>query len=473
MQKGDIIMDGLRYLLREIEARRELLHDFQRRMDIANSKEFVLSSLYPDNGITSNVISECNLDNDIVDKAQGYIEHIQKKFQGVKDSKGFTLFSDGVPSFVRDESIYYKGTVEANQIITTVKDFNTLYKQQFNDLRQCSYLGIPLWPNETPPNNYEINEMLGYELGGGFCDAWLHMQIWSPSIQKADRTLFVCVEDRYMPKQRSSPKTESGLAITWENYPYNIYEQDIEEQVEIFKAILGNSLYESWKSHRKTTKSPELPIEILVNADTTTEQIWGQLLLQAFVQKYLNEAGQAEAYKELSKYYNPQVISRIIEHLLNHSFNPYDAKSNLAYMKSLSRSFQTIDNQEGEHFFYKNCERTDGDSCNALLKYTPNSVFGASLETGIPKRTIYQLIKDGEIQTDNSNPNIITLTDDAIEKLGKLSQKRTKRDDIYELAKLEGKSKHATKKWLQRHRGLPEDKFKEAFSKWLKLDKAG
>ena len=61
--------------------------------------------------------------------------------------------------------------------------------------------------------------------------------------------------------------------------------------------------------------------------------------------------------------------------------------------------------------------------------------------------------------------DIIILSDDAIEKL----KQKKKRKDISQLAKLKGKSREAIKKWLQRHRDLPEEKFNKELSLWLKV----
>lgn len=452
-------MDGLKYILREIEARRGLLHEFQKVMDMANSKEFILAP-YLSHALE---IAPEFLEGELADSFQKAVEDSQKN---IKDSKEFTLFSEGVPRFVRDGFLTYKATIDAEQITITVRDFNTLYKKQFNDLRQYSYIGVPLWPNETPPDNYEINEMLGYERGGGFCVAWLHIQIWSPSIQQPDRQFYVSVEDRYVPAQRSSPKTEEGAAITPETYLYDWWKQDVGKQAEIVKGMQGALLYDRWKQDKRKAKPEDWPREIIINENTTSEQIWGQLLLSAFGQRYFSEAGETRAYEDLERHFSPEVLNRILTHLLEHSFNPYDSKSSMAYLKRLSRLFKMTFNQESQHFLYPNTEESN-ERLGAVPRYSLKGVFWASLETGMPKRTIYQLIKQGEIQADNSNSDLITLTDDAVDKLKKRADNKKKRKDIFQIAKLKGKSDEAIKKWLQRHRDLPKDEFDNELSLWL------
>ena len=68
---------------------------------------------------------------------------------------------------------------------------------------------------------------------------------------------------------------------------------------------------------------------------------------------------------------------------------------------------------------------------------------------------------------DPSAGEIITLSDDAIEELNQLATLKEKRKVIKESAEGQGKSREAIKKWLQRHRDLPEDKFNIELSLWL------
>jgi len=105
-----------------------------------------------------------------------------------------------------------------------------------------------------------------------------------------------------------------------------------------------------------------------------------------------------------------------------------------------------------------------------LRGYLPKSVPWAHQEIGLPIRTIYHLVREGKLKkaADSSKKgadagDIIILSDDTIEKL----KQRKRRRDILKLAKAKGKSDEAIKKWLQRHRDLPEDKFNRKLSLWL------
>lgn len=481
-------MDGLEYIFREIKARRWLLHDFQKGMDIANSKEFILE---PSLSGSLEIAPEF-LKGELLDAFQRTVEDSQKS---IKESREFTLFSEGVPNFVFDGSLLYKATFEALPVVNlTVKDFNTLYKKQFNDLRQYSSITIPLCPNEPPPGNYEIIELLSYSFGGGFCDAYISIHIWSPSIQQPDRQFCVVIEDRYVPEERSSPKTEDGVTITPEAYPYNWWEQDAEEQAKITRGMQGAFLYNWWKQGRRKARPQDWPAEIIINEGTTSEQVWGQLLLSAWGHNYFNEAGQKRAYEELEGYYrhpvlktdagnskddlrDDKVIDSILMHFSKHSFNPYDAKSNMAYLKRLSSVFRMTHNQESGDFLYGGIEKSDDNLSNAVLRYLPKSIPWAHQETGIPKRTIYHLLREGKLKkaADSSKKgtdagDIIILSDDSVEKLKQLATLKEKRKAIYEYAEGNGKSREAIKKWLQRHRDLSEDEFNNELSLWLELD---
>lgn len=110
-------MEGLKYILSEIEARRYLLRGFVKDMET---------------------------------------------------SKEFALFSGDIPDFVKDGEINYRPNTEDEPYRNlTVEDFNSLYKEKFIDSQEWSRLLIPLNPSKPQPANYEFNELLVYEFGGG------------------------------------------------------------------------------------------------------------------------------------------------------------------------------------------------------------------------------------------------------------------------------------------------------------------
>ena len=427
-------MDGLKYILREIEARRTLLHDFVK---------------------------------------------------GIEISREFTLFSEGVPDFVRDGEITFRPNTEAEpHRKLTLRTFNSLYKKHFMESQHWSRLGIPLKPNEPPPDKHEINEFLTYELGGGYCQASLYMWLINPYLRQNDRKFYLIAEHRRTP--RPLIRYIKG-GREWA-YPGGFEIRDSELE----KFLIKTHPYKRWQKDARKARPRLNPVDnradiggaayivegdeiftaptIAIDEDTTSEQIWGQLLFCAWGDGYFrqNPPDENNAYSELrrlllpNKYkYLPEdevpnhVNDRIIDSIMyfwKHAFSPYDARSNLAYVKRLLKVFG----------------RKKKDS------YLPKSIPWAHQETGIPIRTIYHLVREGKLKkaADSSKKgtdagDIIILSDDAVEKLKQLATLKEKRKTIKEFAEGQGKSREATKKWLQRHRDLPEDDFNKKLLLWL------
>lgn len=434
-------MDGLKYILGEIEARRNLLHDFAK---------------------------------------------------SIKSSREFTLFDGGIPDFVKNRELIYRPNTEDEPYESlTVEVFNDLYKKQFRNLRQWSRLSIPLKPGDSLPKNYEVNEVLAYELGGGHCTAYILTQLWSPSLQQPDRWFYVYVEHRYIPGQRypqkraidvnavrrilgknvpEYPEYKDCAVITPSVYRYNWWKKGARKARPRLNPVDNRADIDAgayWIEEDKIFTSPI----IVIDEETSKEQIWGQLLFHALGYGYFRQNSPEEnnASSELRRLLLPKKykylpedkvpnhvndrITDTIMYLRKHALSPYDARSNLAYVKRLLKVFG----------------REKKDS------YLPKSIPWAHQETGIPIRTIYNLVREGKLKkaADSSKKgvdagDIMILSDDAIEKL----KQRKKRKDIYQLAGIKGKSRKATKKWLQRHRDLPEDDFKDSFKRWLNKSNA-
>ncbi|MFC1981625.1 hypothetical protein ACFLVN_05240 [Chloroflexota bacterium] len=424
-------MDGLKYILREIETRRTLLHDFVK---------------------------------------------------GIETSREFTLFSEGVPDFVRDGEITFRPNTEAEpHRKLTLRTFNSLYKKQFMESQHWSRLGIPLKPNELPPDKHEINELLTYELGGGYCQACIYMWLINPCLRQNDRKFYLIVEHRHTPR----PIIEYIKGGREWTYPEGFEIDDSELE----KFLIEIHPYTRWKKDARKARPRTNPVEIraecggqaivheenkiftapiiLINEETSQERIWGQLLFYAWGHGYFNNSRETQAFKELTGYFGIKFdeeleiyrdttrLDNIITHLRKHTFSPYDARSNLAYLKRLSKVFGR--------------EKRD-------LSSLPKSIPWAHQETGIPIRTIYHLVKEGKLKKDVDSSkkgsdagDIIFLSDDAIEELKQLATQKEKHKQIRELAKLKGKSREAIKKWLQRHSDLPEEKFNKELSLWLKV----
>ncbi|MCX5998168.1 MAG: hypothetical protein NTU41_00865, partial [Chloroflexi bacterium] len=396
-------MEGLRYILKETEAKRPLLHQFIRT---------------------------------------------------IRTSKEFTLFAEAVPSFVKNGKLIYRATMEAKPHRNlSVAAFNSLYRGQFRSSWHWNRISIPLRPGKPVPNGYEINEVLAYELGGGNCTAYILMQLWSPSLRQPDRSFQVYMESNYAPGRRYPRKGRIDINALRRSWGKDAPEQpEYRDSKTITPSVCR---YASWREGARKARPRSNPVvnrsecggsavciedgkvftapTIMIDEDTTAEQIWGQLLLYAWGHSYFDNVGETEAYKELARYYRPQVLSDVLVHMRRHTFSPYDARSNLAYMKQL-RKWCGRD----KHSFLPSFEEKDGVDANKRSKTKtqrlPKTVAWAHQETGIPMRTIYHLVATGKLKIaviDDAHEvtagDAITLSDDAIEKLRGLASQREKR----------------------------------------------
>ncbi len=471
-------MNGLKYILREIEARRTLLHGFVK---------------------------------------------------GMETSKEFSLFSGDVPDFVKDGELIFRPNLEVEPYRKlTWETFRSSYQYQFMESQHYSRLLIPLKPNESPPDRHEINELLIYEFGDigltGYCQASIYMWLINPYLRQNDRKFYLIVEHRRTPRPIIQ-YIKGGREWT---YPrgFEIGDSELE------KFLIEIHPYTRWKkdarkarpelsavNHRRDIGGAAIAYEgnkiftvpiILIEEDTTKEQIWGQLLIYAWGSGYFkrNSPEENDAYCELRKYLLPKKyrnlpedevqdyvndkIHRILEYFWSHTFSPYNAESSDHYLRKLlktttrkieyersegrKRSSKMIadiglpDNTEDYKIQCPSPEEPEGgDYSIHYPSYPDGSIPNVARQTGVHEWTIYRLIRQGEIGATKNEKGFILLDNDAIEELKQLATQKEKHKQIRKLAKLKGKSREAIKKWLQRHRDLPEEKFNKELSLWLKV----
>jgi hypothetical protein len=99
--------------------------------------------------------------------------------------------------------------------------------------------------------------------------------------------------------------------------------------------------------------------------------------------------------------------------------------------------------------------------------YPPGSIPAVATQTGIPEGTIYRLIREQKIQAAKNQEGFLSLDDHNIAKLEQWAGGRKNRKLIFETAEENGESKEATKKWLQRHRDMPNKELREQLEHWL------
>ncbi|MFC1916707.1 hypothetical protein ACFLX1_01055 [Chloroflexota bacterium] len=476
-------MNGLKYILREIEARRTLLHDFVK---------------------------------------------------GMETSKEFPLFSGDVPDIVKDGELIYRPNLEVEPYRTlTWETFRSSYQHQFMESQHYSRLLIPLKPNESPPDRHEINELLIYEFGDigltGYCQASLYMWLINPYLRQNDRKFYLIAEHRRTPSPIIS-YVKNGREWT---YPggFEIGDSELEN------LLIQSHPYARWKKDARKVRPRLKPVDnrsdiggaayvveedkiftapiILIEEDTTRERIWDKLLIYAWGSGYFkrNSTEENDAYTELRKCLLPQKyrnlpedevpdyiddkIHRILEHFLSHTFSPYNTESSDSYLKKINimthkkiryersegrkRSSKMIvdiglpdntkdDDTKGYEIQYSSPEEPrEGEYSIHHLSYPPDSVPAVARQMGVPEWTIYRLIRQGDIEAIKNEEGYICLDDVAIAEVKQVAERNRRRKFIYEIAQEKGKSQAATKKWLQRHRNLSQEQMLTKIRHWLDI----
>lgn len=317
---------------------------------------------------------------------------------------------------------------------------------------------------------------------GGYCQASLYMWLINPYLRLNDRKFYLIVEHRRTPKPIIK-YIKNGREWT---YPggFEIGDSELE------KFLIEIHPYTRWKKDARKARPRANPAEIraewggaayvheenkiftapiiTIDESTTEEQIWEQLLFYVWGYGYFDNLGETEAYKELRRYLKPEVLDDIIMHFQKHTFSPYNAKSNKAYLKSLNKWFsKKLENEKSGGMKDTGGISQEDDLRVAYRHYPPGSVLHTAEEIGVPKSTIYRLIKQGKIKDTRNEAGFISLDNSAIAELKQLAAQKKRRQNIFDEAKPKGKSDKAIKKWLQRHRELTGNEFQKPFIKWL------
>jgi len=305
--------------------------------------------------------------------------------------------------------------------------------EEFYDDTKGSMLTMPITPFKDPPAGYKVRLELTYVLGKGGYGAYLWAALDSPyTKQRFD--IQICHD--FLPKD--------------------------------YRQSLG---YQSWKRIRRGVSSLRtrednsdikgkelIPYRIKIDEKTKPGMIWTQLLLCALSQGYLS--WDDRVYEELSVLVphidgsvrgpsREDVFHSILEHFRTKRLYPYAPSSFGAYRLRLKSGFEK--NISSKYY-------------QATLSLT--GIPKVASETEIPKQTIYRLIKQGKVQA-RKDQGYLEVTDNGMAELNRLSQEKEKRSNIFQLAGLKGKNKQATKKWLQRHRDMPNSELREQMEHWL------
>lgn len=457
-------MEGLKYILSEIETRQYLLHDFVKSMET---------------------------------------------------SKDFALLSGDVPDFVRDGEIIYRPNTEDEPYRNLkVGDFNSFYREKFLDLQGWSRLLIPLNPRKLQPANYEFNELLVYEFGGGYCQASIYMWLINPYLRLNDRKFYLIVEHRRTPKPIIK-YIKNGQEWTYPGgfkiddselekflidiHPYTRWKKDARKANPKLKEVNDRKNIGGAAIAHEGGKIFTVPI-IVIDERTQIKTVWEQLLICAWGHGYFDQNGEPLAYEQLKQYYKEDVLIDLLMHFRKHTFSPYDAITNLNYIKRVfSGYFKKQKHKESSGVRYK--RRTDNDEEDTLkgdtlpgdtiggnkladgtferisisdkelsevyYPYPPGSVLDAAQQTEVSEWIIWRLVRQDKLKAVKNDNGFVILDDSAINQLRHLASQKNKRNNIFTLARSKGKSRPAIKKWLQRHRELTENEFRESFIKWL------
>jgi len=243
-------LDGLRYILTEIEARRRLLHSFVK---------------------------------------------------GMETSKEFALFSGDVPDFVKDgELIYRPNTKDDPHRKLTVEDFNSLYKEKFTGLQEWSRLLIPVNPSKPQPANYEFNELLVCEFGGGYCQASIYMWLINPYLRQQNQRFYILAECRGAPiplikyiengQEWTYPRgfkihdSDLEMLLT-QSHPYYRWHRDARKARPRLNAVNDRKDIGGVAIAHEGNKIFTVPI-IVIDENTSQKTIWKQLLFYAWGHGY-------------------------------------------------------------------------------------------------------------------------------------------------------------------------------------------
>jgi len=335
--------------------------------------------------------------------------------------------------------------------------------------------------SKPPPNGYEVKEVLEYSPG----TTALRILLGAPNLKNHARLLCLYVEQR---RAEKPPIKYIKNGVEW-TYPggFKIADKELE------KLLMASHPYARWEKDKRKAKPRLNPADnrndvggwaigenatgqfftipiIVIDEDTFPRlswTIWRQLLFCAWGYGYFNESGKAEAYEQLKRYYNEDVLGTLLVHFQKHTFSPYNAKSNMSYIKRLYSGYSQRLLPESINTGFPMYSTGDGKAVlsRAYFPLWPGSVLHTAQQTGVPEWTIWRLVRQGKIKA-HEDQGCISLDDNAINEIKRLDDLKNKRKGMLGLAILKGKSKEAAKKWLQRHKGPPDEKL---LKRWLKI----
>jgi hypothetical protein len=438
-------MDGLRYLMGEIQERRFLLHDFVR--------------------------------------------HIQ-------EPKTFRLFNGDAPPFVKDGQITFRANRDAVYKGLTVSEFNNRYLKEFLNSTIFKSIMVSITPSTQPPNNYKFQEFLRYEYGARYCLANMLFSLETPTLSQK----FILVIQDTVPHKPIFRYIKNGRE--WA-YPNNFKVSD----KELEKLLIMSHPYARWQGNKKTARTRLNPGSqfyksnegyyrregekgytvptIIINQETPEARIWTQLIVHGWGYGYFTSVDdQQAAWKELKHYWFPghmgseklhvseidEIMGELIEHLRKHAVIPYSPATAGAYFGQLIKGYKKktkyqsggLTNARGEK-----TEESTGTMRVVDLGGIEGSVPYVTRVLNIPEGTIYRWIRQGKINYALNSDLIIIISDDEIEKLHHLVDTKKKRKDDKILALKAGKRPAAIRKYFQRNKNPSEDDFR----RWLRFNR--
>ena len=436
-------MNGLRYLMGEIQERRFLLHEFVKR---------------------------------------------------IQEPGQFTLFAEGVPHFIEDGRLTFNASPDTLYKRLTVAEFNERYLKQFLDIDPWSSIRVPLTPSNQPPKNYKIQEFLEYEYGSGYCSGNLLLGLETPTFPQK---FIIVIRDtvprkpmiRYILNNREWTYTDNFEVDDKElekllilSHPYARWQEDIKKARTRVNpgsefSDLGASTY-----YRLESKTKYNVPTVIVDKETPRDRICPQVIVHGWSYGYFETLeDQEEAFNELKHYWFPghtgrdefhaddidEIMGDLIEHFRRHPVVPYSPATAGTYFRKLIRGYY----KKKKGFLNSVRETPERNENLRVMKsrYPPGSVMSVATETGIPNWTLYRMIKNKKVEYTINDEGFLFLGDQAIDKIRKLAQDKASRKAIIELALEKGKSAGATKKWLQRHRNSSQEQLLTEIRRWLDI----
>ena len=435
-------MEGLRYLVTQIETLRYLLHGF----------------ISDTNFLTEVISSGIELPGQ-----SGYINDGSIEFQKSPRSTSSDPTRPG----------YMIGFAHPFPDLT-LEELKTYLSDFYDDTRR-TIIVMPIEPLKRPPSGYNVELKLVYLLGGGLYGAYLRAGLISLNTEREFRVQ-ICHD--YLPQN-------------YESLPdYKTYKRTTRRRSDLHGSGATIQPYRIQIDEKTIVNS--INIQLLLYA--WTEKFISEPEGEEFFQE-LGTLIRPRLWKRYSKDNLPtdekELLAYLIEHFWKKRLFTFSPQSFEAYLQYLLKGF-TIKVQkgnsggavesgrqyevgnDGDNMLSRDVTDDEGerviDSPDILrgirLHGRVGSVPYAFQETGISEGTIYRKIRQGKIRATKEH-GIIKLEPDIISELKRLGAEKKTRRAIIKLAKKKGESKEAVKKRLWRYRDVPEDIRNERLRRWL------